>query len=468
MNLEIQIIGKEIDLLVKADVLFPMNEEREVILDGEVAVSKGRIVYAGTSRKAGTWLPTRTLSGRGKAMLPGFVNCHSHTASIIFRSQSDDGAGGAALYTVAFRGEKDIGPQEWRDLAAVGVIDMIKAGITTINDIWYEPEALAELCVQAGLRAQLAHKVFDLRLEELYRQDYTRNPKVGETRLRRGVELVENWHHHESGLISCRIGPHASDTCSAGLHQEAAAEARRLNVGTHTHVAQSQSEVDYITANHGMGPAQYLRDIGVLSADSVLAHLTFASPADLDAVHETGARYAHCSTIYPRRGVYPDVPAIDERGMIWGLATDWMMNDPFEAMRNAMNALRLRQGTFKALSSERAMHLATTGGANVLGLQDQVGQLVAGRMADLIQIDIDQAHLAPFYGDYSSIAYYGRASDVVTSVINGKVVMEDRRVVGIDEETALAAVQRHLPRWTDLMRSLGGVGHPGLCSCGHH
>lgn len=436
---------ENIDLLVQADVLFPMTGsmtgEDDILLGGEVAIRGNRIVYAGPAKPQGTWAPAKTISGNGKAVLPGFVNCHSHAASIVFRSQSDDGAGGAALYTVAFRAEKDITPEQWHDLARVGVIDMIKAGITTINDIWYEPEALASACVKAGLRAQIAQKIFDVRLEELYRQDYTRYPKEGEQRLRRGVELVENWPStadcKADGLITGRIGPHASDTCSMALHKEAAAEARRLGVGCHTHLAQSPGEVDFINNHHGKGPAQYLADIGVLDENSVVAHLTFASQGDLDAVKEAGAGYAHCSTIYPRRGVYPDIPSIDSRGIPWGLATDWMMNDPFEAMRNAMNALRLRQGSYQAFSSKQALTRVTTGSATVIGLQDDIGKLATGMKADLIQIDLDQAHLAPFYADYASIAYYARAGDVVTSVIDGKPVMENRRVLGIDEPSTL-------------------------------
>ena len=458
---------QSVDILIRADVLYPMTGQGDVLLDAEVAISGGSIVYAGPRKPDGTWSAAEVISGDGRAVMPGFVNCHSHTGSIVFRSQSDDGAGGSALYTVAFRAEKDITPEQWRDLATLGVVDMIKAGFTTINDIWYEPEALAEACLAAGLRAQIAHKVFDVRLEELHSGDYTRHPDIGESRLKRGVELVETWHGAGGGLISGRIGPHASDTCSAGLHQEAAKEAKRLGVGSHTHVAQSKGEVDFCQSEYGKGPAVFLNDLGVLGPESVLAHLTFASAQDLDAVHEAGARYAHCSTIYPRRGVYPDIPAISERRISWGIATDWMMNDPFEAMRNAMNALRLKQGTHEAFSSWQALWHATAGSADVLGLGDQVGQLAPGFRADLIQVDIDQPHLTPFYADYASLAYYARAGDVVTSVINGKPVMTDRCVLGIDEATAMAAVQRHLPAWTGLMRKLGGTGHPGLCACGH-
>ncbi len=456
-----------VDLLVGADILYPMTGDGDIVLDGEIAIRGDRIIYAGPSKEPGAWVALKSIGGRGKAVLPGFVNCHSHTASLVFRSQSDDGAGGAALYTVAFRAERDIGPDEWRDLAVLGVVDMIKAGITTINDIWYEPEALAEAALAGGLRAQIANKVFDVRLENLYCDDYTRYGEEGQARLRRAVTFVEQWHGAGGGLITARIAPHASDTCSQGLLLDAVQEARRLGVGTHMHVAQSQREVDHVRAQHGRGPAEYLADLGLLDEQSVVAHLTFAGCGDLDAVRRAGANYAHCSTIYPRRGVYPDVAAIAERGIPWGLATDWMMNDPFEAMRNALNALRLRQGSVAALSTKEALWRATAGSAAVLGLASDIGQLAPGYKADLIQLDLDQPHLAPFYADHASVAYYARASDVVTSIVDGKLVMADRQVLGLDEADILHKARRHLPRWAALMRSLGGVGHPGLCHCGH-
>jgi 5-methylthioadenosine/S-adenosylhomocysteine deaminase len=124
-----------IDLLVSGDFLYPMSEGLPIVEGGEVAVAGGRIVYAGPRKPDGTWRPARTLGGPGKAVLPGFVNAHCHTASLVFRSQTDDFSGGVALYTVAFRMEKEISEDEWHDLAALGCIDMLKSGVTTINDI---------------------------------------------------------------------------------------------------------------------------------------------------------------------------------------------------------------------------------------------------------------------------------------------------------------------------------------------
>jgi 5-methylthioadenosine/S-adenosylhomocysteine deaminase len=135
---------QEIDLLVRAEFLYPISAEMPVISGGEVAVLKDRIIYVGPQRREGTWRALRTIDGAGKAVMPGFVNCHCHTASIIFRSQTDDHAAKSALFDVAFRMEKDVTEAEWRLLGEVGCADMLRAGITTINDIWYSPHHLAE------------------------------------------------------------------------------------------------------------------------------------------------------------------------------------------------------------------------------------------------------------------------------------------------------------------------------------
>lgn len=459
---------REIDLLVRAEFLYPVTEGTPVIAGGEVAILRDRIVYAGPQLPEGSWDARRTLGGAGKAVLPGFVNCHCHTASIVFRSQTDDHAAKAALFDVAFRMEKDISEEEWALLGEVGCGDMLRAGVTTINDIWYSPWRLAETVERCGLRAQIANKVFDVRLEALHRGDYSRHEAIGERRLREGVAFVERWHGAANGRISGRIGTHATDTCSAGLLREARAEANRLGVGMHIHAAQSAAETEHIRTAHGCGPLEYLRDVGMLAPDVVLAHLSFATDADLEAVREAGARYAHCPTIYPRRGRYPRLEAIEARGIPTGFATDWMLNDPFEGMRNAINAMRLRLSTPDALSSERALWLHTMGAARVLGLDSEIGSLEPGKKADLILVDFDRPHLQPYYGGHSALVFYARASDVVTSVIDGQVVLEDGRPTRLDEERALSNLAARTAGWRTQLSALGSraVFGPGCPCCG--
>jgi len=121
-----------------------------------------------------------------------------------------------------------------------------------------------------------------------------------------------------------------------------------------------------------------------------------------------------------------------------------------------------------ALTTSDALWFATMGSAQVLGLESQIGSLEPGKKADLILIHLERPHLEPFYGDPASIVYYARASDVVTSIVDGRIIMEDRRISGVDECAVLDAARRHLPRFSAVMRRLGGVSRLGDCPCGSH
>lgn len=455
-----------VDLLIDASFIYPVDAEMSIIPEGEIAILADRIVYCGPRLPKGTWQAKRQLGGDAYVALPGFVNCHSHTASVLFRSQTDDYVAKTALLDVAFRLEKDIRDSEWELLAGLGLADMMRSGISTINDIWYAPERLAPLVEQAGLRAQIAHKVFDVKLEQLRDGDYTHHAAIGEARLAHGIAFAEQWNGAAAGRITTRIGTHATDTCSTDLLLKAQKAARQLGVGLHIHCAQSSAEVDEIRARHGCGPVTYLDRIGFLGSDTVLAHLVFASDAELDLVARANAPYAHASTIYPRRGRYPDLPGILKRGIRTGLATDWMLNDPFEAMRYALNASRMIAGTPEALSCEQALSLQTMGAARVLGLDAQIGSLEVGKKADLILVDVSAPHMQPYYGSTAALVYYARASDVDTMIVDGRVVMEGRHIPDLPEDLFIPAIRAATPRWRQQLRAYGSRAVFGeFCAC---
>ncbi len=199
------------------------------------------------------------------------------------------------------------------------------------------------------------------------------------------------------------------------------------------------------------------------------ASSTPARPAgDLDAVQESGAAYAHCPTIYPRRGRYPPLENITARGIPTGFATDWMLNDPFEGMRNALNAMRLRLASPTALSCARALELHTIGAARVMGLQGEIGSLEPGQKADLIMADIDRPHLQPCYGDYAALVCYARASDVVTSIVDGAILLENARPTRLDRDKTMARIREHVPGWCGRLAASGShaVFGPGCPCCG--
>jgi len=201
----------------------------------------------------------------------------------------------------------------------------------------------------------------------------------------------------------------------------------------------------------------------------VVAHLTLADDADLAAVAETGAGYAHCATIYPRRGMYPRLWDIRQRGIRTGFATDWMLNDPFEGMRNALQATRVLRQDSTALTCEEALRHHTRDAAEALGLASEIGSLEAGKQADLLVVDLDKPHLQPFYGSYPALVFYAKASDVETVVVQGRVVVEEGRLRHLDEAAALAAVKARIPKWRERIEALAlpaAESHEGPCHGG--
>lgn len=143
-----------------------------------------------------------------------------------------------------------------------------------------------------------------------------------------------------------------------------------------------------------------------------------------------------------------------------------MLNDPFEGMRNALNAMRLRLGSPTALTCAQALELHTIGAARVMGLAGEIGSLEAGKKADLIMVDIDRPHLQPYYGDYAALVYYARANDVVTSIVDGAIVVENGRPTRLDRERAMARIKEKVPGWRGRLAALGSraVFGPG-CPC---
>lgn len=457
----------EVDLVVRAGWLFPVDGVTDAVRNGEVAIKDGKILYSGPSGRM-SWRATEIIEAADGALMPGFVNCHCHAGSTVFRSQTEDGAGGRALYSVAFRGEGLIADDDWARMARLGVIEMAKAGITTLNDFWYAPDAMGQAALATGLRMQLATEIVDIDKTRVATGDYTRFAEIGDRTLRAGVAAAERWHGRVDGLVTARLGPHAVDTVSEGLFRECVAEARARGWGLHTHAAQSPQETALIRQRHGCGPVRWLAELGLLGADWVLAHLTFAEAADIEAARACDAAYAHAASIYPRRGVYPEVSAMLASGLRCGMATDWLLNDPFEIMRIMLSAVRLKGGAHTAMTSQTALELATAGAANVMGLGDRVGRLKPGFEADMILVDLNKPHLQPFYGTSTALVWHARGSDVTHSWVRGKAVLKDGKVGTLDESAALNDLLGRVDHLGEQIRSLGGHTMTACCPCGAH
>ena len=447
-----------VDHVILHATVFPDFEEAAPIDDGFIAMGNGRIVALGPGSTASEWLQpgVNVTDASGMAAIPGLVNVHTHLAAGIFRGLLDEGSRGRGLYDIAFPMEQRLEPEDIYWLGLQGCIEVLKSGCTTVNDIFYFADSLARAVDAIGLRAVLAEKIFDADLPRIGHGDYTRDRERGERKLAANVALIEDWHGAKDGLITCRIGTHATDTCSAELLSLASQEARRLGVGLHIHVAQSPIEMEHVASTHGRTPVEYLSDLGLLGPETLAVHCSNNSDGDLDLMAATDTAYACCPTMYPRRGRFPRLGAFLERGIRTGFGTDWIRMDPWEGMRNAMCAVRLLTQEPEALPSRELLDLQTMGSARALGMADEIGSLAVGKRADVTLIDMDRMHLQPFYGATPGIFHSVYPSDVHTVFVEGNVALRAGVVVGVDEETVLSEVKSRKAKYRQWREALGG------------
>ena len=437
-------------------------ERGEVIPSGFVAIAGDRVAALGPMAEAGPWLERaeQTTDIPWALVLPGLVNAHTHLAAPIFRGLLDEGVQGRGLYDIAFPMEQRLEPDDIYWLGMLGCIEALKAGCTTVNDIYYYADRLADAVDEIGVRAVLAEKVFDADLPRIGHGDYGRSSERRRRKLDANLELIERRHGSAQGRIRCLIGTHATDTCSEQLLREALAEADRLGVGLHIHVAQSPTEMAYIDETHGCTPIEYLDRLGFLGSRTLAIHCSNNSDSDIDRMAETGTRYACCPTIYPRRGRFPRLWEFLRRGVATGFGTDWIRMDPWEGMRNALAAVRTLTKDPEALPARELLTLHTLGSARVLGLDADIGSLAVGKKADLILVDLNRSHIQPFYGTLPGAIYTVYPSDVHTVIVDGRTVVEGGEVVTVDEGAVIDEVTARIPRyrsWLEATRTPQGT-----------
>ncbi|MGQ0571226.1 MAG: amidohydrolase family protein [Armatimonadota bacterium] len=443
-----------LDLLITDGEVFTLDPSFTVHRGGAVGIRGGSIAGVWAAGGVPQVRASRVIDAGGCAVLPGLVNAHTHLAGCVFRGVLDEGVGGQGLYRVGFPMEQRLTRDDIVWLGRLGIIEVLLAGCTTVNDIYYFPDALATAAEEAGIRAVLANKIFDADLPAIGGGVYRRDVHAGLMRLRENETLIERWHGAAGGRISCRVGTHATDTCSIDLLREGRRLANETGVGLHIHVAQSSREVDHVVSTHGCSPVRYLEGLDFLGPDVIAVHCTRVEPSDIAVLAQTQTRYAHCPTMYPRRGYYPPFRAIQEAGVVTGFGTDWIRMDPWDGMRQAMNAVRLLTEDPDALQAREALAFFTIEAARILGLEAEIGSLEPGKRADAILVDLQRPHLQPFYGSAAGLVYNVNGSDVETVIVDGRVVVEHGRCLTLDAQQTLGEVVARIPGYELGLRQL--------------
>jgi 5-methylthioadenosine/S-adenosylhomocysteine deaminase len=425
---------REVALLVTNGTVVTMDAGRRVIANGAVAVDAGRIVATGTAAEIKAAHAGReTLDAGGGIVLPGLINAHTHAPMVLFRGVADDLRLMEWLQKYIFPAEaKTVTPEMVRVGTRLAALEMIQSGTTTFADMYYFEEEIGRAARAAGLRAVLGQTIIGFPVAD------ARTPAEG---LARAESFLREFAGDE--LITAVPAPHAPYTVDEATLRAIRDLADRYRVPVLTHLAETEDEVTMLREKYRLTPTAWLESVGFLGPRVVAAHGVWLTDADIEIVRRTGAAISHNpeSNMKLASGVAP-VPKYLAAGVRVGLGTDGAASnndlDMFEAMRQAALLHKLASKDPRTLPAAAVLEMATIGGARALGLDGRVGSLEPGKRADLIVVAMDGARQTPMYAPVSHLVYVARGGDVRDTVVNGRVLMRDRRVRTLDERVVLA------------------------------
>jgi 5-methylthioadenosine/S-adenosylhomocysteine deaminase len=420
---------KRVDLIVSGGTIVTMDASRSVIEDGAIAVSGGRIVAVGKRGDIARQYASReVIDARGRAIIPGLINGHTHVPMTLFRGIADDLDLNEWLTKFIFPAEaKNVNEEFVRAGAQLGLAEMIRGGTTTYCDMYYFEDAIAEETERAGVRGLLGETVIDFPVPD---------NKTWPDAMRYTERYVARWKGNR--LITAAIAPHAPYTVSEAHLREVRAFADRTGAFIVTHVAETRKEVEDISRDHGARPVEYLARIGFLGPREVFAHTVHLTEGEINLLKQNGVGSVHNpqSNMKLASGVAP-LPQMMRAGVAVGLGTDGAASnndlDMWEEMDTAAKLHKLTTGDPKTLPAEEALALATIDGARALHMDSDIGSLEAGKRADIVIVGLDALNQTPRYNIYSHLVYATKAADVLTVVIEGRIVMRDRRLLTLNE-----------------------------------
>jgi 5-methylthioadenosine/S-adenosylhomocysteine deaminase len=421
-----------VDLLLRDATVLPLTEAGGVLAHTDVAIAEGAIAAVGptgTLRVA----PARTLEAHGRLLLPGLVNTHTHLGQTFMRGTAEcmrleDWLQRNRPYTQQLTAE-DV---YWFSL--LGIVEMLRAGITTLADMFFFEEAVAEAAQLAGVRACLGQGII-----EVPGAEGTYGP--AEKRLQNSADFARRWHGAADGRITARLAPHSLYTISEGTLRETAAAARDLGVGVHTHVSETQTEVENCQAAFGRTPPAQFEHWGFLEAPFLAAHCVHLTPADIGLLDRPGVGVAHnpSSNMKLASGQAPVPRLLECAGLAVGLGTDSAAsNDTLDLWKEMHLTALWHSWPEGAPAARRCLEMATRDGARALGMSEQIGTVEAGKRADLILVDLEQPQMAPLNSVERALVYAGLRSKIDLVLVDGEVVLEDGALLTVDEQEVLA------------------------------
>ncbi|MDQ3666812.1 MAG: amidohydrolase [Acidobacteriota bacterium] len=429
--------GERVDLVVLGGAIVTMNATRQLIENGGIAVKGGRIVAVGSRADiARRYRGRQTVDATGKTIIPGLINGHTHIPMVLFRGLADDLDLQEWLTKYIFPAEaKNVTEEFVRAGTRLGLAEMIRGGTTTYCDMYYFEDAIADETAKAGVRAVLGETVIDFPAPD---------NKTNAEAMAYVERFVKKWQGHD--LIVPAIAPHAPYTVSEEHLRAARAFSDRTGAPIVIHISETKREVDDSIKAKGASPIEYLARIGFLNDRLIAAHVVWPTANELGLLKHFGVGVIHNpqSNMKLASGVAP-LPQMLRDGLWVGLGTDGAASNNdlsmWEEMDTAAKLHKVFSGDPKVISAQEALELATIRGAQALHLEKEIGSIETGKRADLALVERSELNQIPSYNLYADLVYATKASGVQTVIINGRLVMQNRQLLTLDEAAIRASAR---------------------------
>ncbi len=418
-----------LDLLLLPTWLVPVEPAGVVLRDHGLGVRDGRIVLIASRAECLRQGATEIRELPGCLLTPGLINAHSHAAMTLFRGLADDLPLMSWLQNHIWPAEaKWVDESFVRDGTELAIAEQLKGGISCFSDMYFFPEVASELAHKSGIRAQLTIPVLDFA---------TPGARDAEEALRKGLQLFDDLRQHPR--IKVAFGPHAPYSVSDDKLRQVLMLAEELDAGIHMHVHESAFEIQQSLEQHGVRPLQRLASLGLLGPRFQAVHMTQIDEDDIQLLVESNSSVIHCpeSNLKLASGFCP-VEKLWQAGVNVAIGTDGAAsNNDLDLLGETRTAALLAKavaGNATALSAHAALRMATLNGARALGLDEQVGSLELGKLADLAAFDLSGLAQQPVYDPISQLIYAGGRHLLRHLWVGGKPLVADGRLCRLDEE----------------------------------
>jgi len=392
--------------------------------EGSIAVEGTNIVQVGEI--GADWKADEVIDCTNMLAMPGFVNTHTHAAMTLFRSYADDMQLMDWLENKIWPAESNLVADDVYWGTMLSIAEMVKSGTTTFSDMYFFMPQVAQAVAESGIRAVLCRGMAGV-------------APTAAAALVESEEFFHQYHNAADGRIRVMLGPHASYTCPPEYLKKVVSLAQRLGSEIHIHLSETIGEVEECKKNYGMSPIALMKDLGVLDCGVLAAHCVHVSAADIEIMKEAKVRVAHNpgSNMKLASGIAP-VPEMLAAGLCVGLGTDGAASnnnlDMLEELRLAAMLHKVNTLNPLVIPAQEAVKMATSYGAEALGIGDITGKIAPGMKADITLFNMHAPHWYPRHDPLSLLTYSANSSDVHTVMVNGKVLLANKKLTTIDEE----------------------------------